>query len=367
MKKLIVTVVLTFVVWVLCGSMIGATQVCASEEEEVATTEENTSANTETNGWVEENGQLKYYENGEYLTGLQNIDDCVYYFSEEGYMQTKCWQTVDSKTYYFGKNGKAKTGLVKINGSRYYFNSSCVMVKKTWKKVNGKKYYFTKNGKAATGLKKIKGSYYYFSKKGVMYQKKWVYVKGYKRYFGKSGKMLSDVDSVLGKQSSYYIVVNKGTNVVTVYAKDGNKGYTIPVKSFICSTGSATPTGTFKTSAKYRWRALYGPCYGQWCTRITGHILFHSVPYYTQNNNDLEVEEYNLLGTSASMGCVRVTAENAKWIYDNCRTNTTVKIINGTSSDDPISVEKADTLASGHTWDPTDPNMAYKCEKNGCH
>ncbi len=367
MKKLIVAIVATFVACVLCGSLLGVAQVSACEENEAAITAELTATSTKKNGWVEKNGKLRYYKNGEYVTGLKKIGDYKYFFSKKGYMQTNCWKNVGDRRFYFGDDGKAKTGLVKIDGKRFYFNSSCVMVRSSWKTVNGKRYYFMSNGKAATGLKKIGSSYYYFSNKGVMYQEKWVYVKGYKRYFGENGKMSSDVDSVLGTQSSYYIVVNKGTNVVTVYAKDGDKGYTIPVKSFICSTGASTPIGTFKTSDKYRWRALYGPCYGQWCTRITGHILFHSVPYYTQNNNDLEVDEYNLLGTSASMGCVRVTAENAKWIYDNCSKNTTVKIINGTSSDDPISVKKAVTLASGHTWDPTDPNMAYKCEENGCH
>ena len=43
----------------------------------------------------------------------------------------------------------------------------------------------------------------------------------------------------------YYIKINKGTNVVTVYQKDGT-----PYVAFTCSTGYATPTGTFHTMAK---------------------------------------------------------------------------------------------------------------------
>src|SRR5699024_8157772 len=61
----------------------------------------------------------------------------------------------------------------------------------------------------------------------------WVYEDGYKFYYGSNGKIKKDVSSIIGKQSSYVIKVNKKKNVVTVYAKDGSKGYIIPVKSMI--------------------------------------------------------------------------------------------------------------------------------------
>ena len=40
------------------------------------------------------------------------------------------------------------------------------------------------------------------------------------------------------KQStpSYYIKVNRAANTVTVYTKDANGNYTVPVKSMVCST-----------------------------------------------------------------------------------------------------------------------------------
>ena len=55
----------------------------------------------------------------------------------------------------------------------------------------------------------------------------------------------------------YYLKVNKGTNVVTVYQKDGT-----PYTAFTCSVGYATPVGTFYTPVKYRWWTLDGPSYG---------------------------------------------------------------------------------------------------------
>ena len=218
-----------------------------------------------------------------------------------------------------------------------------------------------------TGYQYINGSYYYFSSNGVMLKNGWAYAKGYKFYFGADGKRLEDVSSILGKQSSYVIKVNKQTNTVTVYAKDATYGYIIPVKAFICSTGSATPTGTFYTPAKYRWHTLMGPCWGQWCTRITGGVLFHSVYYNSENNNtSLSVSAYNKLGTTCSHGCVRLTAGDAKWIYDNCSLGTKV-IIYSSSDAGPFPKPTASKLPSWHTWDPTDPNVQYKCESKGCH
>ena len=151
----------------------------------------------------------------------------------------------------------------------------------------------------------------------------------------------------------YTIQVNKGTNVVTIY--DSNDK---PYKAFVCSVGWATPTGTFPLKERYRWHELDGPCWGQYCTRITEGFLFHSVFYNTLNDpSDLSVRSYNKLGTTASHGCVRLTVADAKWIYDNCAVGTTVKIIYGTSKNDPLGKPTAQKLDpyTKYKWDPTDP------------
>ena len=75
----------------------------------------------------------------------------------------------------------------------------------------------------------------------------------------------------------YMIKVNKQMNTVTVYGKDEKGKYTVPVKAMVCSTGWATPLGTYKTPAKYRWKILLENVWGQYSTRITGSILFHTV------------------------------------------------------------------------------------------
>ena len=157
----------------------------------------------------------------------------------------------------------------------------------------------------------------------------------------------------------YYVTVNLTDNIVTVYEKDAAGKYTVPVRAFLCSGGESTPEGTFQTMVKYDWRYLFGDVWGQYATRITGHYLFHSVPYFEKDKSTLEYEEYNKLGTTASMGCIRLTVDAAKWIYDNCPVGTTVEMYRG-EVEEPLKAETVQKLNVNDTekrgWDPTDPD-----------
>ena len=157
----------------------------------------------------------------------------------------------------------------------------------------------------------------------------------------------------------YAIKVNKEKNVVTVYALDDKGIYSKPVKAMVCSVGAAgnTPTGIFNLGERYKWRALFGDCYGQYAIKITGNILFHSVPYYTLDKADLEVDEYNMLGESVSAGCVRLSVIDVKWIYDNCDSKTIVEIFES-KYEGPMGKPGFEKVAKmdNNNWDPTDPD-----------
>lgn len=324
-------------------------------------------------------GKKFYYKVKAYRT----VEDTNYYGSESNirYHYTKPAKVEFSNTQTTYKSTKITLNWKKTAGAAGYEVYRATSKNGTYKKVK------TLSGKSTTswtntGLSKTKTYYYkvrayykmdgktfYGSYSSVFKKTKagWRYVNGYKLYYNASGKLVKDVSSIIGKQSSYVIKVNKQMNCVTIYAKDGNNGYIIPVKAMICSTGYATPTGTFSTPAKYRWHTLMGPSYGQWCTRIYKSFLFHSVFYNGYNNNNaLSVNAYNKLGITASHGCVRLTAGDAKWIYDNCKLNTKVIIYNSSSAG-PLGKPSAYKLPSWHTWDPTDPNMKSKCKSRGCH
>ena len=243
-------------------------------------------------------------------------------------------------------------------------NETYVYTVKAYRKVGSKVYKSDCNKdtkavkfKITSKIKKVK------DKNSVLYGKK------VKLYYYPDGSQVQDLTDLIKKPKSYLICVNRTRNQVTVYTK--KSGVYIPLKSFICSvgaSGTATPTGTFYTKYKYRWQEMMGPSWGQWVTRITWDgILFHSVFYNEPyDNNKLSVTQYNRLGRPASHGCIRMTAGDAKWLYDNCPVGTKV-VIYTKNGYEPLKKPSAYKLPSWHTWDPTDPNMAYKCRQKGCH
>lgn len=160
----------------------------------------------------------------------------------------------------------------------------------------------------------------------------------------------------------YVIEVIRNQSTTIVYGQDNNGEYTKIVGVFPCSPGAGenTPVGTFYTKRGFEWGGLFGNVYGQYSTVITGHILFHSVPYYSMNKDALIWEYYNNLGTKVSMGCIRLTVRDAKWIYDNCPSGTMVKIYDGELPNgiSKPSAQKIDGSDERRGWDPTDPDPA---------
>ena len=161
--------------------------------------------------------------------------------------------------------------------------------------------------------------------------------------------------------NSYYIKINRQANTVTIYTKDANGNYTVPVRAMVCSTGYASPTGGVYSMRKLgTWHPLMGGVYGQYCTQITGDFLFHSVPYLRRGDNaSLEYWAYDRLGTTASAGCVRLTTADAQWIYYNCSNGTQVEFYSS-SIPGPLGKPSARKISNENApyinWDPTDPN-----------
>ena len=182
-------------------------------------------------------------------------------------------------------------------------------VKNDWRSADGKRYYFDAEGNAVRG---------------------WQYIGGYKYYFDETTcELLQNLDGKLSA-ASFHLVVDRMRCKITAYAPDGENGYIIPYRTFICSPGNPhtrTPAGSFVTTNQYRWHTLMGPTYGQYCTRIgnTG-VLFHSIPGSNMTSYNISAKKYNKLGEPASHGCIRMTVADAKWIFDHCPSGTGVTI-----------------------------------------
>lgn len=172
----------------------------------------------------------------------------------------------------------------------------------------------------------------------------------------------------------FKIKVNRAENFVTVYTLDEKGKYTVPYKTFWCSTGEAvdsTPLGTFEMTERYDWRIMVDGTYAQYAIRIHGPIMLHSIPYTTNSHDALEYWEYNKLGKAASLGCVRLQAGDIKWIYDNCDNGTKVNIYDKPNEKPAIKLPKLRKLKEKNKnkdWDPSDPvedNPWLKQKNNG--
>ena len=313
-------------------------------------------------GWFQaENGRW-YYANkdGVMQTGwIAPGDGNWYYAYADGAMQTGWFQAENGRWYYANKDGVMQTGWIAPGDGNWYYAYADGAIQTGWILTGTDDWYYAYgNGAIAINTwEKMNGQWYWFDESGLMAQG-WKYIGRYKYYFDKSGYMLQDLDGVLGRQSSYEITVNRKRCQVMVYAKDGSNGYIIPVKTFTCSVGlpsTPTPTGTFYTPNKYRWHTLMGPSYGQYCTRINGGILFHSVAGYNMTSYNIHARDYNKLGSPASHGCVRLNVRDAKWIYDNCSLGTKVTISDSVATpfDKPATIK----IPANQNWDPTDPNI----------
>lgn len=239
-------------------------------------------------------------------------------------------------------------------------------VESGWVSENGAKYYIdAATRKALRGEQKVDGETYFFDASTGAARTGFQMVGGYRRYY-KNGKLLDDISGLGLVKGPYFIKVYKNSNYLIIFAKDSSGKYNTPVRAMRVSCGTATPTGTYYTPDRYRWLKMVGDTWAQWCTQILGSYLFHSVPNYTQNNKDLEVEEYNHLGDTRSLGCIRLNCRDAKWIYDNCALGTKVEITTAEAGG-PLKKPDGLQIPSWHTWDPTDPTAAGYCKARGCH
>ncbi len=126
----------------------------------------------------------------------------------------------------------------------------------------------------------------------------------------------------ISSTTNYLILVSLRSFKVNIYKGSTNKWNLI--HSYICTIGkpsTPTPKGTFTVGIKGLY---FGVNKGYKCwyfTQFKGNYLFHSIIY----NLDGSIRD-GRLGMKLSDGCIRLSKENAKWIYDNVPRGTKVII-----------------------------------------
>lgn len=131
-----------------------------------------------------------------------------------------------------------------------------------------------------------------------------------------------DLASGYSSWTHWLIIVDTSLNKTVVFSNYG--GPWVVKKFWTCTTGAwNTPTvkGTFTVGSRGKSFGSSYTCW--WWTQFYGNYLFHSVPY---NPGSMSSIQDGRLGINASHGCVRLTLENARWIYDTIPSGTKVVV-----------------------------------------
>ncbi|WP_415325104.1 L,D-transpeptidase [Clostridium perfringens] len=124
--------------------------------------------------------------------------------------------------------------------------------------------------------------------------------------------------------TNYLVFVNIAEQKTYVY--EGSKNDWTLDKTFTCSTGiegKETPVGVFTVQNRAPW--FFSPKYGQggkYYVQFMGNYLFHSIPF----DSDRTTVSDPTLGVPASHGCIRLSVEDSKWLYDNVKNGSKIII-----------------------------------------
>jgi hypothetical protein len=163
--------------------------------------------------------------------------------------------------------------------------------------------------------------------------------------------------------SPYYIYVEKGSHSLTVFIKDGQGRYTVPLKTFPTGTGRTgrmTPAGVFRKGRSEQWHS-WGSSYSPFASEYYPGLYVHGPIYAQKNFATLYRNMAAQIGTSATSGCLRTVAEAAYFVAEHCPEGTIIHIVEGSPIGyyaDPPDIAGQAANPSGKTPDELFPNLA---------
>ncbi|MBE5024539.1 L,D-transpeptidase family protein, partial [Olsenella sp. DSM 107455] len=302
-------------------------------------------------GWLDLDGK-RYrldIDDGHLWTGWYTVDGLWYYGREDGSILTGSgWVSVDGRTFYLDPGtGAAHRGWLDLDGKRYRLDIDDGHLWTGWYTVDGLWYYGCEDGSIIFGWLDlgdrrfrldrdrgflwigwfdVDGSWYYSGSDGAIYRGRHV-IDGVTYDFGEDGKVtippgmaqMASKAQRYGSGTNYLVMIDTSNNYLGVFTWNGS-AWTLS-KYWRCSSGapsSPTVTGQYVVGAKgYSFGHGY-TCY--YYTQFFGDYLIHSIKYYPGTFNVMD----GRLGMNISLGCVRLSLDHAKWIYDNIPRGTTV-------------------------------------------
>jgi hypothetical protein len=163
--------------------------------------------------------------------------------------------------------------------------------------------------------------------------------------------------------SPFYIYVEKGSFSMTVFMKDENGLYTVPLKTFPTAIGRAnrmTPTGVFHKGRTELWHS-WGNAYSPYVSAYYAGLYVHGPLYAQKSFPTLYRNMASQIGSAASSGCLRTTAQAAYFVYEHCPEGTAIHIVDGSPIGyhaEPLDMARQAVDPAGETLDDIFPNLA---------
>ena len=199
-----------------------------------------------------------------------------------------------------------------------------------------------------------------------------------------ANKAIIDLNTTSNAGSGLYkIAVNTQTGCITAYTFNEDNRYAIPVRAMVCSM--AEDVSIYERDVFYLvnesvddksedddpWTDKEGGKYYRYSTSFSygeDTFRFTSCAYDQKSPSALNADDYNKLGTYYTKGDIRLSVDDAKWIYYNCTKDTQIKFVTGISNQDRLGVPKPVKIAKNceiKNWDPTDNNKDNPFLKKG--
>lgn len=138
-------------------------------------------------GWdvLDNGGQCYLDEDGDPITGWQELDSNVYYFDPDSAAMQIRWLDLEYGRFYLGDDGIRRTGWQTVGGERYYLSSEGVM-QTGWQIIGEERYYLGDDGVMHSGWLELDGVRYYLDEDGALHQG-WLELEEGKYYCGENG------------------------------------------------------------------------------------------------------------------------------------------------------------------------------------
>lgn len=255
------------------------------------------------NQWITLDGDWYHFDDrGNADTGSTQIGDYLYYFDNDGVMQSNGWifdsddeyyrsvmyaesagrlkigqQYINGKWYYFDDNGYLMTGVVEYNGHKYLCGKDGAYIKTVpqngWDQNNGTWYYW-ENGEYLSDTEKTIGDYtYYFDYDGVMIKNRALMSNVYDAY----GHKIKQGWYLLN--GSWYYIDPDTTEYVTGEKNIGGKEYYFDYDGIM-------QTGEIEIDGELRVYGQQGNLISrQSIDKLNGWKLFGGRYYYYKNGS----------------------------------------------------------------------------------